>query len=89
MQATGKMNPGRDDKVEFMMALDSCLTGPLSLKMLYFYRHLLQYGPPNGIPTLHQNIFFYVEVQKFKVSSQAPRYRKCKRVHLLTSATFK
>ena len=70
VQATGKMNPGRDDKVEFMMALDSCLTGPLSLKMFYFYRHLLQHGPPNGIPTLHQNIF-YVEVQKFKVSLHA------------------
>lgn len=67
------MNPGREDKVEFMMALDSCLSGPLSLKMLYFYRHLLQHGPPNGISTLHQNIFFYVEVQKFKVCSAAQR----------------
>ncbi len=63
------MQPTREDKVDFMLVLDQSMSGPLSLKMLYFYKYLLQYGQFNNLPSLYQNLFFYVEVKKFQVYS--------------------
>ena len=35
--------------------------------MLYFYKYLLKHGEEDGMPQLDKDLFFYIEVQKFKV----------------------
>lgn len=66
-QATGKAQPTKEDKVEFLMALEASMSGPLSLQMLCFYKYLVKYGEQENHPNLDKNLFFYVEAQKFKV----------------------
>uniref|UniRef100_A0A1I8GIC0 RGS domain-containing protein n=1 Tax=Macrostomum lignano TaxID=282301 RepID=A0A1I8GIC0_9PLAT len=65
-KATGKAPPTKEDKVEFLVALEKNLSGPLSLQMLYFYRYLMQYAVQDKVPHLDKNLFFYVEAQKYK-----------------------
>ena len=38
------------------------------MAMLYFYKYLLKHGEEDGIPQIDKDLFFYIEVQKFKVS---------------------
>ncbi|PAA92558.1 hypothetical protein BOX15_Mlig019187g2 [Macrostomum lignano] len=69
-KATGKAPPTKEDKVEFLVALEKNLSGPLSLQMLYFYRYLMQYAVQDKVPHLDKNLFFYVEAQKYKEFAQ-------------------
>jgi hypothetical protein len=50
--------------------------------MFYFYKYLTKWGEEDGFPLLDKDLFFYLEVQKFKV-----RPYKCggKRIGFLIS----
>lgn len=37
--------------------------------MLFFYKYLLKHGEEDGSPLIDKDLFFYIEVQKFKVST--------------------
>ena len=43
--------------------------GRLSVKMEYFRRYLQTHGEPDGFPRLENDLVFYLEVQKLKVSN--------------------
>ena len=40
----------------------------MTLPMLYFYKYLLKHGEEDNMPLIDKDLFFYIEVQKFKVS---------------------
>ncbi len=68
MQADGRAQPTREDKMEFLVALSNASAGHLPLKMLYFYKYLVKHGEEDGFPLIDNDLFFYCEVQKFRVS---------------------
>ncbi|KAK7488392.1 hypothetical protein BaRGS_00020366 [Batillaria attramentaria] len=70
-KTTGRAQPSREDKNEFLNALGQSAAGHLSLQMLYFYKYLLKHGEEDGMPQLDKDLFFYIEVQKFKDCSHA------------------
>lgn len=69
-QVTGRAQPAREDKNEFLHTLAQSAAGQLSIFMLYFYKYILKHGEVDGMPQIHKDLFFYIEVQKFKVSFQ-------------------
>jgi hypothetical protein len=69
-QATGRAQPSREDKNEFLNALGASAAGQPTVPMLYFYKYLLKHGEEDGMPQLDKDLFFYIEVQKFKVRSK-------------------
>lgn len=70
-KTTGRAQASRDDKNEFLAALSQSAMGHLSIKMLYFYKYLLKHGEEDGMPQIDKDLFFYIEVQKFKDGSHA------------------
>ncbi|XP_067682061.1 regulator of G-protein signaling 22-like isoform X1 [Haliotis asinina] len=70
-KATGRAHPTREDKIEFLKALGESAMGHLNLQMLFFFKYLVKHGPEDGMPLIDKDLFFYVEVQKFKDCSHA------------------
>ncbi|XP_076463584.1 LOW QUALITY PROTEIN: uncharacterized protein LOC143295827 [Babylonia areolata] len=70
-KATGRSQPSRDDKNEFLHALGQSAAGQPTVPMLYFYKYVLKHGEEDGMPQLDKDLFFYIEVQKFKDCSHA------------------
>ncbi|XP_021361721.1 uncharacterized protein LOC110455726 isoform X3 [Mizuhopecten yessoensis] len=68
---TGRAQPTKDDREEFFKALKSSAAGHLTLTMLYFYKYLQKHGEEENAPLLDKDLFFYIEVQKFKDGSHA------------------
>ncbi|XP_033734034.1 uncharacterized protein LOC117323122 isoform X2 [Pecten maximus] len=68
---TGRAQPTKDDREEFFKALKSSAAGHLTLTMLYFYKYLQKHGEEENAPLLDKDLFFYIEVQKFKDCSHA------------------
>ncbi|CAL1527617.1 unnamed protein product [Lymnaea stagnalis] len=66
---TGRAPPTREDKNEFLSTLSQSAMGNLSILLLYFYKYLLKHGPEDEMPQLDKDLFFYIEVQKFKDGS--------------------
>ncbi|KAH9505097.1 Regulator of G-protein signaling 22 [Bulinus truncatus] len=64
--ATGRAPPTREHKNEFLTTLNQSAMGHLSIPMLYFYKYLLKHGPEDDMPHIDKDLFFYIEVQKFK-----------------------
>ena len=67
-QPNGQAQPTKDDKLEFLVALNNAATGHLPVQMLYFYKYLVKHGEEDGFPNIDKDLFFYCEVQKMKVS---------------------
>ncbi|KAL8598265.1 hypothetical protein ACOMHN_035215 [Nucella lapillus] len=65
-KATGRAQPSREDRSEFLQALGLSAAGQPTISMLYFYKYLLKHGEEDGMPLLDKDLFFYIEVQKFK-----------------------
>ncbi|KAH9492920.1 hypothetical protein Btru_032617 [Bulinus truncatus] len=65
-KATGRAPPTREHKNEFLTTLNQSAMGHLSIPMLYFYKYLLKHGPEDDMPHIDKDLFFYIEVQKFK-----------------------
>ena len=65
---TGRAAVSRDDREEFYKALKLSAGGKMTLQMLYFYKYLLKHGEEDNMPLIDKDLFFYIEVQKFKVS---------------------
>lgn len=65
---TGRAQPHKDDREEFYKSLKSCASGKMSLQMLYFFKYLLKHSEEDNMPLIDKDLFFYIEVQKFKVS---------------------
>ncbi|XP_048259130.1 uncharacterized protein LOC124151105 isoform X3 [Haliotis rufescens] len=70
-KATGRAHPSREDKIEFLKALGESAMGHLNMQMLFFFKYLVKHGPEDGMPQIDKDLFFYVEVQKFKDCSHA------------------
>ncbi|KAK3093892.1 hypothetical protein FSP39_021520 [Pinctada imbricata] len=68
---TGRAQPTKEDKTEFLEALRKSAAGHLTLPMLYFYKYLLKHGEEDGSPLIDKDLFFYIEVQKFKDANHA------------------
>lgn len=66
---TGRAQPNKEDKDEFFKSLKQSAGGHLTLPMLFFYKYLLKHGEEDGSPLIDKDLFFYIEVQKFKVSA--------------------
>ena len=68
-QPDGRAQPTREDQVDFLLQLSQAAAGKFNQQMMYFYKYLVRhsddesgYGSPLG-----NDLFFYCEVQKFKV----------------------
>ncbi|KAL8559659.1 hypothetical protein ACOMHN_008370 [Nucella lapillus] len=68
---TGRSQPSREDKNEFLQALGQSALGQPTILMLYFYKYVFKHGEDDGMPLLDNDLFFYIEVQKFKDCSPA------------------
>ncbi|XP_062595147.1 regulator of G-protein signaling 22-like isoform X12 [Saccostrea cucullata] len=68
---TGRAQPNKEDKDEFFKALKQSAGGHLTLPMLFFYKYLLKHGEEDGCPLIDKDLFFYIEVQKFKDANHA------------------
>ncbi|XP_060552397.1 LOW QUALITY PROTEIN: uncharacterized protein LOC132713733, partial [Ruditapes philippinarum] len=66
---TGRAQPHKDDREEFYKSLKTCAAGKMSLQMLYFYKYLLKHAEEDNMPLIDKDLFFYIEVQKFKECS--------------------
>ena len=64
---TGRAQASREDRDEFFKALKDSAAGHLTTTMLYFYKYLQKHGEDESNPLLDKDLFFYIEVQKFKV----------------------
>ena len=58
--------------MEFLVALNNAASGKFPMQMLYFYKYLMKHGQEDGFPLIDKDLFFYCEVQKFKVSLCCP-----------------
>ena len=69
MQPDGRAQPTREDQVDFLSQLGNASAGHLPIQMLYFYKYLVKYGEDEAaiMTGLDRDLFFYFEVQKFKV----------------------
>ena len=67
---TGRAQPTKEDKDEFFKSLKQSAAGHLTLPILFFYKYLLKHGEEDGSPLIDKDLFFYIEVQKFKVSAE-------------------
>ncbi len=63
----GRAQPTREDKMEFVVALSGAAAGHLPLRMLYFYKYLAKHADDEAAPFIDKDLFFYCEVQKFRV----------------------
>jgi len=70
-KTTGRAQATREDKHEFLSALGASASGQPTMSMLYFYKYLLKHGEEDGMPQIDKDLFFYIEVQKFKDGSHA------------------
>ncbi|KAL4237950.1 hypothetical protein ACF0H5_002660 [Mactra antiquata] len=68
-QKTGRAQPHKDDREEFYKSLKQCASGKMSLQMLYFFKYLLKHSEEDNMPLIDKDLFFYIEVQKFKECS--------------------
>ncbi|KAK6183535.1 hypothetical protein SNE40_011001 [Patella caerulea] len=68
---TGRAQPTKNDMAEFISALSQSASGQLPLEMLYFYTYLVKHGEEDNMPLVDKDLFFYIEVQKFKDCSHA------------------
>ncbi|XP_056020781.1 uncharacterized protein LOC125650178 isoform X17 [Ostrea edulis] len=68
---TGRAQPNKEDKDEFFKSLKQSAGGHLTLPMLFFYKYLLKHGEEDGSPLIDKDLFFYIEVQKFKDANHA------------------
>ena len=75
VQSTGRSAPTKEDKDNFKKVLQS-IHGRLSIKMEYFRRYLQTHGEPDGFPRLENDLLFYLEVQKFKVTNKQRKITK-------------
>ena len=48
--------------------LGQASAGHFPLKVLYFYKYLVEHGEQDGMPQIDRDLFFYCECQKFKVN---------------------
>ena len=55
--------------MEFLVALNNAVAGHMPLQMMHFYRYLVHHGDQNNQPLIDRDLFYYWEVQKFKVGS--------------------
>lgn len=69
LKADGRAQPTREDQVEFLLQLTKASSGQLPIQMLYFYKYLVKYSEDEAsyLSGLDRDLFFYFEVQKFKV----------------------
>ena len=63
----GRSQPTREDKVDFLVQLSNASSGQFPIPMLHFYKYLVKHGDEDGMPLIDKDLFFYCEVQKFKV----------------------
>ncbi|XP_013386604.1 uncharacterized protein LOC106156055 isoform X2 [Lingula anatina] len=70
-KSTGRHQPTKDDKVEFLMNLNQSVLGQMPIRMWFFYKYLVKHGEDENVPHLEKDLFFYIEVQKFKEMSHA------------------
>lgn len=42
----------------------------MSMQMLYFYKYLVKHSEEDNMPLIDKDLFFYIEVQKFKVRNE-------------------
>ncbi|XP_078313746.1 uncharacterized protein LOC111129190 isoform X4 [Crassostrea virginica] len=68
---TGRAQPTKEDKDEFFKSLKQSAAGHLTLPILFFYKYLLKHGEEDGSPLIDKDLFFYIEVQKFKDANHA------------------
>ncbi|XP_052766652.1 uncharacterized protein LOC128207645 isoform X4 [Mya arenaria] len=66
---TGRAQPHKDDREEFYRALKACASGTMSMQMLYFYKYLVKHNEEDNMPLIDKDLFFYIEIQKFKECS--------------------
>lgn len=62
------MNPTKDDRAQFLLALSQAAAGHLPTHMWLYYEYLVQHGEEEGNTRLDRDLFFYCEVFKFKVN---------------------
>ncbi|KAK2187817.1 hypothetical protein NP493_153g02003 [Ridgeia piscesae] len=62
----GREQPTKEDKMEFLVALNNSVVGHMPLQMMYFYKYLVHHGDQNKQPLIDRDLFYYWEVQKFK-----------------------
>ena len=67
-QNTGRVQPTKEDREEFKRILLST-HGRLPFKLELFRRYLQNRGDPDSVPKLENDLYFYLEVQKLKVST--------------------
>ncbi|ESO83511.1 hypothetical protein LOTGIDRAFT_236545 [Lottia gigantea] len=68
---TGRAQPNKNDMADFISYLSQAAFGHLPLEILYFYKYLVKHGEEDGLPLVDRDLFFYIEVQKFKDISHA------------------
>ncbi|KAK3576327.1 hypothetical protein CHS0354_039734 [Potamilus streckersoni] len=68
---THRAQPHKEDKEEFLKEIKLSSQGDPTLQMLYFYKYLMKYGQEDNMPLIEKDLFFYIEVQKFKDCSHA------------------
>lgn len=66
-QTDGRAQPSKEDKAEFVKQLNHAAMGQLPVQMLYFCKYLVKHREDSGCPLIDRDLFFYCEVQKFKV----------------------
>jgi len=71
---TGRSQPHKEDREEFYKSLKTCAAGKMSLQMLYFYKYLVKHSEDDNMPLIDKDLFFYIEVQKFKVRDNNKTY---------------
>ncbi|KAI0239141.1 hypothetical protein LSAT2_010110 [Lamellibrachia satsuma] len=62
----GREQPTKEEKMEFLVALNNSVVGHMPLQMMYFYKYLVFHGEQNKQPLIDRDLFYYWEVQKFK-----------------------
>ena len=69
LQPDGRAQPTREDQVNFLLQLSEASAGKFNQQMMYFYKYLVRYSEDEAGPSnpLDNDLFFYCEVQKFKV----------------------
>ncbi|XP_072031975.1 uncharacterized protein [Amphiura filiformis] len=63
---SGQQMPTGQDKNEFQTFLLNASRGLPPPKLMYFHRHLIEYGDKDNLPLLEKDLVFYLEAQRFK-----------------------
>ncbi|CAK8693166.1 unnamed protein product [Clavelina lepadiformis] len=65
---SARQTPTSDHKVLFLKTLDRAKEGSLPVELLHFYKYLQGFGVQEGFPLIHNDLMFYIEVNKFIAS---------------------